>query len=726
MTTDLRATYRLQLRNGVDFAAAEAWLPHLADLGISHLYLSPIFTAREGSTHGYDVIDPGEIDPVLGGRAGFSRLAETARAQGIGLILDIVPNHTAFTPANPWLRDVLHYGEHSHYAYHFDIDWEAGPLVLPVLEGTFDQALERGELSLRREAGRPVLSVPGLTIPLAPGTDISRGDPQALRAVHNAQAWRLTDWRYERDGVTHRRFFNVTSLIGMQVERAEVFEDMHALLFELVDAGEVAGVRVDHVDGLADPTAYLENLASNLGPVPIWVEKILVGEERLPDWPVAGTSGYEAARAIACTLTDADGWRRLHDLWRASTGREGSFHDSLAAAKDQVIREELAAELHELLALCKPVLGDDPDTDAGAEAIREAVMALLIVFPRYRSYIQPGRAPGAEDVALWKSVEDAASDRVRSDRVVRAIVEAVLRSDTPEESAFTVRFQQVSGALLAKAQEDTAGFRWVPYLAANEVGAEPDDPAWDAERFLDWAGSQGGGGLILTSSHDTKRAEDARMRLVALSHCPADFAALWERARALPEAKGPDPNTSWYILQCLIGIWRPGDADAAGEIADRLAAHTEKALREAKEKTTWAHPDDAVEGAAIGFARALVADWACAEPAALAPILAAGEALSLLQLELKTALPGVPDFYQGAEGLLLDLTDPDNRRPVDPAAMQALCAAPGAEGAKCRLTRARLGDADPPEDIWPEEGAAARIAARYRPLVARCRALKHT
>ncbi|SNT02728.1 malto-oligosyltrehalose synthase [Tropicimonas sediminicola] len=715
------ATYRLQLRGGVDFAAAETWLPHLASLGISHLYLSPIFTAQDGSTHGYDIIDPGEIDPALGGRAGFSSLARAARAQGLGLILDIVPNHTAFTPANPWLRDVLRYGEHSRFAHHFDIDWQAGPLVLPLLDGTFDQALERGDLSLRREAGRPVLEAPGLTLPLAPGTDISRNDRDALRAVHDAQSWRLTDWRYERDGVTHRRFFNVTSLIGMQVERAEVFEDMHALLFDLVDAGEVDGVRVDHVDGLADPTGYLRRLAANLGPVPIWVEKILVGEEKLPDWPVAGTTGYEAARAIACVLTDEAGWQRLHALWQEETGRDMSFREALAEAKDQVLREELAAELHELIALCKPVLGDDPETDAGAESIREAVFALLIAFPRYRSYIQPGRPPREVDVTLWQEVAEKAAQGLRSDRVVRALVEAILRSETAEEAALTRRFQQVSGALLAKAQEDTAGFRWVPCLAANEVGAEPDEPAWDAAQFLDWAATRGSRGLTLTSSHDTKRSEDARMRLVALTHCPDDFAALWARARALPEATAPDPNQCWYILQSLIALWQPGGHPIAQDLADRLVQHTEKALREAKETTTWAHPDAEVEEAAAAFARALVADWTRDEPPQLAPILAAGEALSRLQLELKLALPGVPDFYQGAEGALLDLTDPDNRRPVSPAEMEALCSSSGAAGAKCRLTRARLTGAEPDDRDLPPTDPSARIMARYAPLLDRCR-----
>jgi len=709
-----RATYRLQLRNGVDFAAAEGWLPHLADLGISHLYLSPIFTAAPGSTHGYDVIDPGEIDPSLGGRAGFSRLAAAARAAGLGLILDIVPNHTAFTPENPWLRDVLRHGEGSRFAPHFDIDWSAGPLVLPFLDGTFEQALEAGTLALDEDAGGPVLTAPGLTLPLTPGSAVREADANSLRALHDAQHWRLTDWRFERDGVTHRRFFNVTSLIGMRVERDEVFEDMHALLFDLVAAGEVAGVRVDHVDGLADPEGYLDRLAERLGEVPVWVEKILVGEEQLPDWPLAGTTGYEAARAIACVLTDAAGWQQLVRLWQAETGREASFREVLAEAKDQVLREELAAELHELCALGQAVLREASEIDAGAEAVREAVMALLVAFPRYRTYLHEGGSGRAADRELMEETAEAAAATLRSDRVVEALAQAMLRAETVDEAALLIRFQQVTGALMAKAQEDTAGFRWVPYLAANEVGSEPDDASWTLDRFRDWAARRDKGGLTLTSSHDTKRAEDARMRLVALSHCPDEFTRLWRGARALPEAEGVDPNQCWYILQSLVAIWRKD----APDLAERLAEHTLKALREAKEATTWTHPDDEVERAATGFARALVAAWQADPPAELGPIVETGEALSLKQLELKVALAGVPDFYQGAEGALLDLTDPDNRRPVSPGAMTRLA---GWEAEKARLTRALLtGAATGASEAAEGTGGAAakRIFTRYAGLAA--------
>jgi (1->4)-alpha-D-glucan 1-alpha-D-glucosylmutase len=271
-----RATYRLQLREGMTFERAIERLAAIRDLGISHLYLSPVFTATAGSTHGYDVTNPAEIDPVLGGRSGFEALARAAREAGLGIIIDIVPNHTAFSFENPWLLDVLRHGEQSRWARHFDIDWGAGRLVLPFLPEPFEAMLEAGHIRAAESSQGPVLAAGDLEIPLAPGplsNDELAGEPEALRALHARQAWRLAHWELERDGVTHRRFFNVTGLIGMRVEDPRVFEDTHALAFELLREGLVQGLRVDHVDGLADPTEYLRRLREAVGDAPVWIER---------------------------------------------------------------------------------------------------------------------------------------------------------------------------------------------------------------------------------------------------------------------------------------------------------------------------------------------------------------------------------------------------------------------------------------------------------------------
>ncbi|EKE44817.1 putative glycosyl hydrolase [Oceaniovalibus guishaninsula JLT2003] len=677
MTPRLTATYRMQLRGGVDFARAEAFLPWIADCGISHLYLSPIFTATEGSTHGYDITDPNEVDPALGGMPGFDRLARAARDHGLGIIVDVVPNHTSFTMENPWLRDVLRHGPDSRYARYFDIDWDAGPLVLPVLPRTFEEMLEAGEMTVEGDE----FVVGEQRFPLRARPDPVPGDADGLRALHEDQFWRLAHWRLERDGVTHRRFFTVTGLIGMRVEDQAVFEGMHRLLFELIDQGLVQGVRLDHVDGLADPTAYLRRLRARLPDTPIWVEKILTGDEPLPDWPVEGTTGYEAGRQIAMVLTDAVGLYRVVAEWKAATGYEGTFDEALEQAKGEVIRQELAAELHQLIGLAEAA-ATARGADRGAETLREAVLALLSAFPRYRTYFAPGVRPEG-DVALMRQVADRAAEPLRFRDTVDLLTDMIVDGETGQDRAFAVRFQQVTGALLAKAHEDTAGFRWNGYLAANEVGADPGHAVATPEDVTRWARDRAPHALTLTSSHDTKRSEDARMRMVAISHAPDAFGELWTAAE---QADDVSANRRWYLLQCALSIWDADDPD----LIERLRDHTVKAMREAKLSTNWIAPDEAAEAAAMDWVTRLVEGWREDEPDALRRLVDLGARLSLAQVALKMTMPGVPDIYQGCIGAHFALTDPDNRRPVPIERLPDLPDAAGFEGAKARLSRRLL------------------------------------
>ncbi|GGH51506.1 malto-oligosyltrehalose synthase [Frigidibacter albus] len=653
------ATYRLQLRGGVGFAEAEAILPYLRGLGISHLFLSPVQVAREGSTHGYDITDPTRIDPVLGGRAGYSRLAAAARAQGMGLILDVVPNHMAFDVATPWLADVMRHGKDSRFARHFDIDWGGGGLLLPMLEGDLAEALAEAVVEEAPEG--PVLRIGALVLPLAPGTELGTG-PEAMQALHDAQNWRLRHWRSEERRLSHRRFFNVTQLIGVRVEEPAVFEDVHALIFELVAAGEVDGLRIDHIDGLADPAAYLAQLRGRVGDLPVWVEKILTGDEALRGWPVQGTTGYEAARSIARVLSWPDGVAALDSAWRGATGYEGGFAATLAQAKEDVLAVDLRAEVTALVGLATAALGAQDRAAQDRAALAAAVRALLAAFPRYRTYLDGGEAH-PEDLALMAATVEAAQGA--------GLVPALARLITGPgaDAAFRTRFQQVTGALTAKAHEDTAEFRFNRYLAANEVGSDPDEPVMSVEEFAAWFArrtQEAPDAMVLTSSHDTKRAEDARMRLVAMSHAPEDFAALWEAAEALP-AEGVAANLRWYIVQSWLAVWEPGRTD----VPDRLAEHVRKAMREAKEVTTHTEPDEAAEAAALDWTAALCAAWAEAPPAEVARLHARGSVLSLAQMAMKLLLPGVPDTYQGTEDAAFHLTDPDNRLPVDFAALAA-------------------------------------------------------
>jgi (1->4)-alpha-D-glucan 1-alpha-D-glucosylmutase len=660
-----RATYRLQLREGMTFERTIDRLGPIRDLGVSHLYLSPIFTAQAGSTHGYDVTDPTAIDPCLGGREGFEALARAAQAAGLGIIIDIVPNHAAFSLENPWLLDVLRHGERSRWARHFDIDWGAGRLVLPFLPDTFEAMLEAGRIRAVDGPEGPVLCAGDLEVPLTPHAlteDEREGDPDALRALHARQAWRLAHWELERDGVTHRRFFNVTGLIGIRVEDEQVFHDTHALTFELVREGLVQGLRVDHVDGLADPTDYLRRLREAVGGTPIWIEKILVGDETLPSWPVEGTTGYEACAALARVLTDRAGLAKLDELWRRETGEARDWPEVLAAAKAQVIRQDLAAELAQLKNLAMAAAEASGEVEAGEEALREAVLALLVEVPRYRTYLEsPDADRRAEDLRLMDEAAEHAARNLVSDRALRFLTEAICDAANPDAQRLRQRFQQVTGALMAKSQEDTAFFRFTRCLAHCEVGGEPGDPAWTPARFGEWLAERTGRDLVLTSSHDTKRAEDARMRLVAMTHLPQAFAQVWEDSKRVPGAGAVPAATRWYVVQSLLALWEAGRED----LDERLAKHLEKAMREAREVTNWTHPREEAEERPETYARALARAWADRLPPGAAELLARAEDLSLAQVAIKGLMPGIPDFYQGAEGPLHHLTDPDNRLAVD-------------------------------------------------------------
>jgi (1->4)-alpha-D-glucan 1-alpha-D-glucosylmutase len=472
------ATYRLQFRNGVDFDAAVGLVPYLDALGVSHLYASPLFTATPGSTHGYDVTDPTEIDPALGGRAGLERLSTALKARGMGLVLDIVPNHMAFAPETPWLRDVLRHGGESRYARHFDLDTERERLRLPWLTDHFEDAV--GEMTVGDDPDGPVLVAGDLRVPLAAtaSLDAARTDPapDTIRRLHDEQPWRLVHWRTEQDALTHRRFFNVTGLVGVRVEDPVVFEDTHALLFDLIDRGIVDALRIDHVDGLADPGGYLARLRARLPETPVWVEKILSEGEALPDWPIEGTTGYEVSRLVGRLLLDDAGREEIAAAYREATGRDAPVAEVFARAKRQILTEDLAAELWALHGMLTAIAADDPvGVEWGPEALRQAIVELVAAFTRYRTYMTGGDIAEA-DREVIRTAEEAALVANPTPGAIPYLAGVLVRPG-PLPDALRLRFQQVTGAVIAKAQEDTAFYREVPLLSANEVGGEPDDGA---------------------------------------------------------------------------------------------------------------------------------------------------------------------------------------------------------------------------------------------------------
>jgi len=761
------ATYRLQLHHQHTLDDARARLGYLRELGVSHVYLSPILEAVPGSMHGYDVVDHARVSPELGGEEGWDRFCAEARAQGLGIVVDIVPNHVSIEGGHNrrWL-DVLEHGASSSSAEWFDIDWigreehQRGTVVLPVLGDLYGELLVAGELRLRRDGVRFGVDVPGHCFPLAPrslplllhpaaaelrerdegaadrllfvadvyerlepGTTEStrrrraahlsalqellgrlleheevaavvdgelgrvNGDPERLNRVLDEQHYRLAHWRTGARELDYRRFFDITTLVAIRVERPGVFAAVHELPLRWLSEGRVDGLRIDHPDGLADPTAYVQQLRAAAPGAWIVVEKILEGDEELADdWPVDGTTGYEAMRLLTGVLVDpagleglADAERRVHQL----CGTEPPDpEDVVATAKRHAVEELLAPELERVVDLAlrvaetRPLHRDHPRVD-----IRRAVTALAVGFEVYRTYVVPGvagRASTASDADVARIDHAAAHAREHTDvdpRLIGFLAEVLsLRAidagagPTDDERELIVRFQQLTGPATAKGLEDTAWYRLARFIAAAEVGGDPLDPAVTVAELHDacrrrherWPTS-----MTTLSTHDTKRSADVRARLAVLSEpsLSPSWPELVDRwvPRLLerwPSGVEPDAATLLVCLQTVLGAWPIS--------ADRLEAYLVKAAREAKSRTTWTNVDEAFEAGLAALA-GLVDDAGLAdELEADARVLEAhGRWSSLVQTAIGLLQPGVPDVYQGTETLDLSLVDPDNRRPVD-------------------------------------------------------------
>lgn len=652
------ATYRLQLQPAFPFAAAEHAVPYLASLGVSHLHLSPVLEAVPGSAHGYDVTDHTAVRAELGGEEGLRALARTARAHGLGLVLDIVPNHMA-VPApehlNGPLWEVLRDGPASPYARWFDIDWaeHGGKVLLPVLAGRLGDEL--GAFAVRDGT----LRYHDHVLPLRPGTE-----RLALPELLDAQWYRPAWWRLARTELNRRRFFTVSELIAVRVEDPEVFAATHAKVLQLLCEDVLDGLRVDHPDGLADPAGYLARLHEATGGRWTVVEKILARDEPLPDgWAVAGTTGYDALRHVDGLFTDPAGAAELTAAYRAFASppadRGGDWHGTVRRAARRMVSHELAAEVERLVRVAVRICDASWRLrDHAPWALRTALCEILVRLPVYRPYARPGEPAAPADAALL----DEAAQGARSAFAVpeeAAAVEVVRDAalgrlgDGPEHRDFCARFAQTAAAVRAKSVEDTAFYRYAPLLSATEVGGAPDRPAVSADEFhafcariqRDWPAT----GTVLTT-HDTKRSADVRARIAVLSEYPREWGRLAGRAPT------PDPHMAWTAWQTAFGL---GEPDAL-----RLVPAVLKGAREAALHTTWTEPNAAYEAAVESFVvtgpcgpahRELTALAEEAEPSVRANTLGA----ALLQL----TMPGVPDLYMGTERLYLALVDPDNRRP---------------------------------------------------------------
>jgi (1->4)-alpha-D-glucan 1-alpha-D-glucosylmutase len=688
------ATYRIQFRDGMDFDKAVALVPYLKRLGISHLYASPVFTATSDSTHGYDITDANEIDSVLGGRAGFDRLSEALKAAGLGLILDIVPNHMAASLENSWWRDVIEHGGKSRYARHFDIDWSRR-LTLPFLGDTFEEVLEKGEITLKADprTGQPAFAYFDAYYPLAPdtyGASETTPDNAALAELHQRQPYRLMSWRDAPRELSYRRFFEITGLAGVRVEDDAVFDDTHRLILELVHSGAVDGLRVDHVDGLADPKAYLERLREKAGAdCYITVEKILGKGERLPaDWPVSGTTGYEFIAALSDVLVEDENIAVLRNLYENVVGKPVDMRDELRAAKLMMVEKNFEGEFNTLCQLALNIAEEENHT-WDANTLRAALRELLIAFPVYRTYGTSRGLPAGDAELLHKIIGKIQTSSLAVPGDILEFLARILSAQTPESVSgqadlFRTRFQQLTGPLMAKSVEDTLFFRQHMDLALNEVGAEPLLRRFSLDRFHQEMArrlEEQPAALSTTSTHDTKRGEDARARLFTLTEAPelwAENVTRWHQMNqskviTLPDGPAPKLTGAWMLYQALAGAWpatlRPADEDGLRELNERFQLFVEKALREAKLRTNWGDSNDDYENAVLGYARHLLSPdnslFLNDFYATIRPFIRAGLVNSLTQTVIKMIAPGVPDIYQGSEVLNFSLVDPDNRRLPD-------------------------------------------------------------
>lgn len=703
------STYRLQLGPDLTFDDAARQVPYLASLGVTHLYLSPVLQAAPGSTHGYDVVDHARVSDELGGRDGLERLAASARAAGLGLVLDVVPNHMAVpTPAwhNRALWSVLEEGPESPYARWFDVDWSAGEgaVLMPVLGARLGDVLAAGELVLDDvtvpgEPGpRRVLRYFDHVFPVRAETE-----DLPLAELVERQHYRLAFWRVGDEELNYRRFFDVGSLVAVRVEDEEVFDATHALVLGLVADGTVDGLRIDHPDGLADPAQYLQRLADRTDGAWVVVEKILAGEEQVPpDWATVGTTGYDVAWRLQQLFVDPGGRSGLDAAMTRLTGAApGGLGALVEEAKREVVAGPLYAELHRLTDLAAAVCHDDPRLrDHTWRGLLQCLRELLVAFDRYRAYVAPGTPPRHEAVRAVEEAAERARARLDPQRAetLDVVVDLVLgrevgsagRRREARRDELVVRFQQVCGAVTAKGVEDTAFYRWTELVSLCEVGGEPDRfslGVHDWHAFAQRFAALTPHALTAGSTHDTKRGEDTRAALGVLSEDAGGWSRLVAEVRAATApyrgvlVDGLAENLLW---QTVAGTWLPdagpgtdpsGGAtdglDGAAIAPDRLVDYLRKALREAKVATSWTSPDEAYEEAVADLARRALADptvtgafarWSREHREELR---AASLGITLVRL----TAPGVADVYQGAESYAPTLVDPDNRRPVDVEAL---------------------------------------------------------
>ncbi|OQX66704.1 MAG: hypothetical protein B6A08_19120 [Sorangiineae bacterium NIC37A_2] len=795
----LSASYRIQLSSEMNLSKVRELIPYLERLGVKDVYLSPVLAASEGSTHGYDVVNHGKLNPALGTWEDFVALASDLRDRGMGIILDWVPNHMGISSGqNALWDDVLENGPSSAYADYFDIDFHPpkhdlqNRVLLPILGKQYGESLENFEIQLAVEQGFFRVRYYDHSLPVGPKTLVpvlervagrtglaetdpdrqelesiisamrnlpsqhdtsseqrraralekevikrrfkalfeasdevrkaveatlaeyngSARDPESLELLDellSSQAYRLASWRVASEEINYRRFFDINSLAAIRMEEPEVFEATHALLFEMMDAGMVSALRLDHTDGLYDPLGYFEKLQRRFDttdrsssasaddltrPIPILVEKILERGERLPDtWPIDGTTGYEFCAAVTELWVNQDAEASFNRLYVALTGDRRSFAEHVHESKLDILRFSLASEVNILARRLERIASRKRQyRDFTLISLTRALMAVLASFPVYRTYLRANQPYTERDVApLLEAIALAKKRHPSIESSVFDFLEAVLSlsrelaGEQPgpargELERAALGFQQLTSPVKAKSVEDTAFYRYPRLLCLNEVGADPGKFGGAVEEFhqqnLDrvrsWPLS-----MVSTSTHDTKLGEDARARIAVLSEMPDEWRSAvrtWQKlaerhVESLDKGRAPSPSLEYLFFQALVGAWPFGWDGQAGrdEFTERFSEYLRKASKEAKQQTSWTNPDDTYDDAVQRYVKDVLGDESFVEQARefCAKVDPYGAANGLAQTLLRATVPGIPDTYQGTEFWNQSLVDPDNRRPVD-------------------------------------------------------------
>ena len=742
------ATYRLQFHAGFTFCDAREILDYLCDLGISDIYSSPFFQAAPDSTHGYDIANHNRLNPAIGDTSEFQSYVCEMRRRGMGHVLDFVPNHMGIGQSlNIWWMSVLEEGTSSPYASYFDIDWHpgkeelAGKVLLPILGDRYGKALENGEFKLSFEKGKFFLHYFETRLPLNPRSyplilrripvrsdgappdqdeienalrilEGEAGNPTSFDAIHElleVQAYRLSYWRVAAEEINYRRFFDINTLAAIRVEIPEVFEAAHKLVFELLSRGDVTGLRIDHIDGLWDPRAYLRQIQDRYsalagGKLYLLVEKILdPTREQLPtDWPVHGTTGYEFANQVALVLVNSNSAKHLTKTYEKFSRQTANFNDLVYEKKNLTMQISLSSEIASLGRTMDELSEMHRQfRDFTRHVLTNAVREVIACFPVYRTYTAGEGVVSPEDEKIILHAIVAARRRNPTiEKPVFDFLRGVLLLRLPDYLSaeqreahirFVMKFQQYSGPVTAKGLEDTTFYIYNRLVALNEVGGNPGLLGIDVTEFHRLNSerlAQFPHTLLATSTHDTKRSEDVRMRLAVLSEMPEEWRTAlgrWSKFNKkhrtqIEDDYAPSRNEEYLLYQTLIGSW-PLHSEDTPEYAQRIQNYMLKALKEAKVNSSWIEPNEDWQNAVSLFIERILDETRSAAFLAdlkrvadkVAPV---GALNSLTQTVLKCTVPGVPDFYQGSEIWDFSLVDPDNRRPVDYAARRKLSALP--------------------------------------------------